>query len=228
MQEGAEQIAEPAQQDPRTVPPEDKIYVVLEAAPLEVAKVKDGFHLLNCDDHKGLLKKNNKNIGDYRPDICHQCLLTLLDSPLNKSGHLQVYIHTSKNVLIEVNSQIRIPRTYKRFAGLMVQLLHTMKIRSEDGQYLMRTIQNPIESHLPAGCRKFAMSYKAPRQVDIFDFATSLPRHAPVCFVIGAFAHGMVNPEFTEETLSISGFPLSGSVVCGRVCNAFERIFQVI
>jgi len=29
-------------------------------------------------------------------------LLTLLDSPLNKAGKLQVYIHTEKNVLIEV------------------------------------------------------------------------------------------------------------------------------
>jgi hypothetical protein len=30
-----------------------------------------------------------------------------------------VYIHTKKNVLIEVNPQTRIPRTFKRFAGLM-------------------------------------------------------------------------------------------------------------
>jgi len=62
----------PSGDDPRRVAPEDKIYVILEAAPLEVAKVKDGFHLLNCDDHKGILKKNNRNIADYRPDITHQ------------------------------------------------------------------------------------------------------------------------------------------------------------
>lgn len=48
-----------------------------------------------------------------------QCLLTLLDSPLNKAGLLQVYIHTAKGVLIEVNPSVRIPRTFKRFAGLM-------------------------------------------------------------------------------------------------------------
>lgn len=43
----------------------------------------------------------------------------LMDSPLNRAGLLQVYIHTEKNVLIEINPQTRIPRTYKRFAGLM-------------------------------------------------------------------------------------------------------------
>jgi len=42
----------------------------------------------------------------------------------------QVYIHTEKSVLIEVNPKVRIPRTFKRFSGLMVQLLHKLKIRS--------------------------------------------------------------------------------------------------
>lgn len=48
-----------------------------------------------------------------------QCLLMLMDSPLNRAGLLQVYIHTEKNVLIEVNPQTRIPRTFDRFCGLM-------------------------------------------------------------------------------------------------------------
>jgi hypothetical protein len=38
---------------------------------------------------------------------------------LNKAGLLQVYIHTAKGVLIEVNPSVRIPRTFKRFSGLM-------------------------------------------------------------------------------------------------------------
>jgi rRNA small subunit pseudouridine methyltransferase Nep1 len=38
---------------------------------------------------------------------------------LNKAGLLQVYIQTAKGVLIEVNPSVRIPRTFKRFAGLM-------------------------------------------------------------------------------------------------------------
>lgn len=43
----------------------------------------------------------------------------LLDSPLNKAGLLQVYIHTERNVLIEINPHTRIPRTFDRFCGLM-------------------------------------------------------------------------------------------------------------
>lgn len=32
---------------------------------------------------------------------------------------LKMYIQSSKGVLVEVSSQMRVPRTYKRFAGLM-------------------------------------------------------------------------------------------------------------
>lgn len=66
-----------------------------------------------------MLRKGGREHEPCRPDITHQCLLMLFDSPLNKAGLLQVYVHTSNNVLIEINPQTRIPRTYKRFAGLM-------------------------------------------------------------------------------------------------------------
>lgn len=52
-----------------------------------------------------------------------QCLLMLMDSPLNRAGLLQVYIHTEKNALIEINPQTRIPRTFPRFCGLMGKVL---------------------------------------------------------------------------------------------------------
>lgn len=52
----------------------------------------------------------------------------LMDSPLNRAGLLQVYIHTQKNVLIEVNPQTRIPRTFDRFCGLMGEIFD-LKLR---------------------------------------------------------------------------------------------------
>lgn len=96
------------------------LIIVLINSSLETIKTKKGYELISSDTHHKLLNKlDQQNTIEYRPDITHQCLLTLLDSPLNKSGKLSVYIQTYKNVLIQVNSKIRIPRTYKRFAGLM-------------------------------------------------------------------------------------------------------------
>jgi rRNA small subunit pseudouridine methyltransferase Nep1 len=86
-----------------------------------------------------------------------QCLLTLLDSPLNKAGLLQIYIHTSRGVLIEVNPCVRIPRTFRRFSGLMVQLLHKLYIRSDHGpDKLFRVIKNPVTDYLPPDCLKLS------------------------------------------------------------------------
>lgn len=81
--------------------------------------LKGNFELLNCDDHLYLHKKLNKNPTDSRPDVLHQCLLALIDSPLNKAGHLQVYVRSNQNVLFEISPATRIPRTFKRFSGLM-------------------------------------------------------------------------------------------------------------
>ena len=92
-----------------------------------------------------------------------QCLLTLLDSPLNKAGLLQVYIHTAKGVLIEVNPHVRIPRTFKRFSGLMVQLLHKLAIRGANGpEKLLRVVKNPVTDYLPPGTVKLTLSGDAP------------------------------------------------------------------
>lgn len=96
-----------------------QVVIILEQAALETVKTSKGYQLLNCDDHKSIHKKFNKDPTHSRPDILHQELMAVLDSPLNKAGYLKVYIQSTKGVLVDVSSQMRVPRTYKRFAGLM-------------------------------------------------------------------------------------------------------------
>ncbi|KAI3703510.1 hypothetical protein L1987_73637 [Smallanthus sonchifolius] len=62
------------------------VIFILEKASLEVAKVGKSYQLLNSEDHGHFLKKNNRNPAEYRPDISHQAILNILDSPLNKAG----------------------------------------------------------------------------------------------------------------------------------------------
>lgn len=112
---------------PRTLAEKDKqkrLIMILEKASLETINLGKGrkFELLNSEDHRNQLVKYNREVSSARPDITHQCLMMLLDSPLNRAGMLQVYIHTEKNVLIEVNPHVRIPRTFKRFCGLIGML----------------------------------------------------------------------------------------------------------
>ncbi|EFA77002.1 putative ribosome biogenesis protein [Heterostelium album PN500] len=138
--------------------------------------------------------KQLKEASEARPDILHQCLLALFDSPLNKAGFLQVYIRTTKNVLIEVHPQTRIPRTFQRFAGLMaivnivtnvdqliVQLLNKLSIRATNGpDKLFKVIKNPVTDFLPPGCRVFLTSFSAPKCVDLFEWVPEIFGYAPL------------------------------------------------
>merc|ERR1712193_157879 len=205
---------------------EKRLIVVLENASLETVKVGKSFELLSCDKHKGLLKKPKKEPADCRPDITHQCLLMLMDSPLNRAGKLQVYIHTARNVLIEINPQTRIPRTFDRFCGLMVQLLQKLSIHASDGpQKLLKVIKNPILDHLPTGCEKLLTSVKAP-VVD--DVTTLVPSDAPMVVVVGAMAHGKVDTDYTSRDVSISNYPLSAALTCTKICSAFEQVWGIV
>ena len=83
---------------------EKRLIVVLESANLETVKSGKGYGLLNTDEHVGILKKLGRDLSTARPDITHQTLLMLLDSPLNRAGLLQVRKSTcfKKPILITI------------------------------------------------------------------------------------------------------------------------------
>ncbi|KAF2196386.1 nucleolar essential protein 1 [Delitschia confertaspora ATCC 74209] len=227
------------------IPSSDKstqrLIVVLCNATLETYKAsvgsgrgpggrEDKYNLLNSDDHIGVMRKMGRDISEARPDITHQCLLTLLDSPVNKAGKLQIYIQTNKNVLIEVSPTVRIPRTFKRFAGLMVQLLHRHQIRSTTSQEkLIQVIKNPITDHLPPNCRKVTLSFEA-EVVRVRDYMQGLNKDESIAVFIGAMAKG--NDDFADhlkdDSISISNFNLSASVACSKFCHAAEDVWGII
>jgi len=219
-----------------------RLIVVLSNASLETYKAAQSgpqrggkpdnakYALLNSDEHIGVMRKMNRDISDARPDITHQCLLTLLDSPVNKAGKLQIYIHTAKGVLIEVSPTVRIPRTFKRFAGLMVQLLHNLSIRSTTSpEKLLKVIRNPITDHLPPNCRKVTLSFDAP-VVRVRDYVQDLGPKESICVFVGAMAKGADTfaDQFKDDSISISNYSLSASVACSKFCHAAEEIWDII
>jgi len=72
-----------------------------------------------------------RSLEEFRPDLVHQSLLAILDSILNKKGKVKVFMITRRGQhVIEVNPDIRMPRTFKRFSGLIAQLLTRGKIQA--------------------------------------------------------------------------------------------------
>ena len=203
-----------------------KLYIILEHANLELTKDKKNPEIINSDDHRNLIKKMNKSLEDYRPDVLHQCLLNLFESPLNKAGMLQVYIRTKENVLIEISPKTKIPRTIKRFCGLMGQLLQKYRIRAmNSSEVLLKVIKNPITQYIPFGCPIISTNEKS-KLVKLEDYIDNLKSNN-VAFVVGAISKGDVNIDYMTETVSISSFPLTAGIVCSKICTAFEKCWDV-
>lgn len=195
--------------------------------------------LLNSDDHAQIIGKQGSNPADYRPDILHQSILTLFDSPLAKSGRFELYIHTSSNVLIKVSPELRVPRTFKRFAGLITQLLHTRKIKASEGKkVLMKVVKNPITLHLPTGSFKIGTSVNG-KLVKMIDYVRESrlkftsedenePPNTPV-FVVGMTAHEDTakDLDYCDELVAISGYHLSAAACVGRIASAFENLWGI-
>lgn len=206
-----------------------RLIVVLENASLDTIKIGKAYELLNCDKHKQQIIKYKKDPSECRPDILHQCLLMLFDSPLNRANLLQVYVHTQKKVLIEINPQTRIPRTFDRFCGLMVQLLHKLSIRASDtSQKLMKVIKNPITKHLPVGCPKYCTSFHAEKVVNVKELAAEHDQNLPIVLVIGAMAKGSVDCDYADKLISVSNYPLSAAITCSKFCTAFEDKWNIL
>eukprot|EP00667_Euglena_gracilis_P020003 EG_transcript_21530 len=151
-----------------------------------------------------------------------QCLLTLLDSPLNRAGLLQVFIKTRSGTLIEIHPQTHIPRSFWLFSRMMVQFTKSHKIRAAGAPYsLLRAVKNPVVDHLPGGCRRIGTSLRADKKVNLQEWVNTLPDE-PIAVVIGGISRGSFEVDYVDDSVCISEFPLSASVVCSKFCNAFE------
>ena len=211
-----------------------QVIVLLDKASLSTTKTRAGdFELLNCDDHATIARKNGLDPAAYRPDILHQELLALIDSPLSKAGHLKIFVHTTDNVLIELNPKVRIPRTFKRFSGLMVQLLHKFKIRSSsNSEVLLKVIKNPFSKHIPAGAHVYGFSVGGTLYNPRMFAEKAVPDDGrPILLIFGAMATGAIKVEdhpYIEQMISISNYPLSGAAALSRLCGAIESHWGIV
>lgn len=207
------------------------VIFVLENANLETAKVGKNYELLNCDDHANFLRRHGKDPALHRPDICHQALLTILDSPLNKAGKLKaLYVHTAKNVLIQINPQVRLPRTFRRFCGLMVQLLQKLSIRATNGpDKLLKVVKGPVTKYFPPDAQRIGFSHSAKTLVSMHEWVQRPELgERPLVFVVGAFAHGKIDDSYVDEYISISQFPLSAAYALCRITTALEQKYGIV
>lgn len=205
-----------------------KIIIILEGAYLQLIETKDYVYELASKFNSKHFFQEKKELKDCRPDIVHQCLIHLLESPLNKYGMLQIYIRTTSNQLIYISPHLKIPKTYNQFESLMVTLLRKFKIKSsEQNIFLLKIIKNDFDAILPTNGLKIGLSTKG-KEVQLSDYIRQFKDITqPVTFFIGAVAYSnpTVQVDVIDEHIKISNFSLTAANCCSALCSEFENLW---
>jgi rRNA small subunit pseudouridine methyltransferase Nep1 len=96
--------------------------------------------LLDSSLHRAAFKDQTEALRRGRPDIVQFFLSLCLDSIPNAEGKLTTLVHTRNNELIEVSSDLRMPRSHNRFVGLMEELFDKGQV--PDRKPLMKISRN--------------------------------------------------------------------------------------
>lgn len=160
-----------------------------------------------------------------RPDIVHNTLLQVLETPLNWEGHLRVLVHTQDDHVITINPKIRLPKNYVRFVGLIEQL-YTQKRAPREGEALLSldkgNLLGLVGKLAPAKVIGFSTLGKPMLMKTIAEQAIKIKD--PLAF-IGAFPRGHFTGETRQsidELFSVDRQPLDAWVVAGRFVYDFE------
>lgn len=160
-----------------------------------------------------------------RPDIVHNTLLQILETPLSWEQHLRVLVHTQDEQIITINPKIRIPKNYTRFVGLIEQLFKE-RIVPQDGEPLLTvertTVQQIIRRMSPARTIGFSTLGRPELLRNVTNTAVGFKE--PMIF-IGAFPRGHFSENITQvldEIYRVDSHSLNAWVVAGRFVYDYE------
>ena len=160
-----------------------------------------------------------------RPDIVHNTLLQILETPLNWENQLRVFVHTQDDYVISINPKIRLPKNYTRFVGLIEQLFAKEQV-PERGAPLMKvekgTVQNLISRIRPSRVLGFSV---LGQPTLMRTTANDVAKVSDPLVFIGGFPRGHFSGETTHSlnsTFKVDRQSLDAWVVAGRFVYDFE------
>lgn len=164
-----------------------------------------------------------------RPDISHIILLSALATPLFKKNQLKVFIHTINDQVIKIGDNLRIPKSYTRYEGLILDVIKNKKITSNDGHSLLEfsenltfleLLQKHIKPDIVIGLSTNGISKT------FENISKELSSFNNPCAVIGGFPKGHFSPQIEShltKKYSISSSSLEAHVVVSRLLYEYEK-----
>jgi len=176
--------------------------------------------------HRAMLSlPNSEKRG--RPDIIHFSLLSALGTPLAKEKLLEIYVHTIADYVIYVNPEVRLPRNYLRFIGLMEQLFIHGKVPPKSQKPLLQIEKKTFKKLMEEIGPEHTIAFTRKGEKQTLESAISkIADKRKAAVIVGGFPHGNFSEQtlkLADETICIDPETLEAWTVTARIIYEYER-----
>ncbi|SMH71941.1 ribosome biogenesis protein [Candidatus Nitrosotalea okcheonensis] len=180
--------------------------------------------LLDISWHFAAMKGIKNEIKRGRPDLVHFSLLEACSIPLYFENKVNVFVHTIDDKVIFIGQNVRLPKSYHRFIGL-VEKLYAIKEIKENNNVLLAlknmSFGNLIKKINPE--QTIALSSKGIEN-SYQKLANEIKDNT--CLIIGGFSKGHFSDnisKYFDKTVSVDKNPLEAHIIISRILYEYEK-----
>ncbi len=180
--------------------------------------------LLDISWHFAAMKGIENELKRGRPDLIHFCLLEVCSIPLYFEKKLNVFVHTINDKVIFLGQNVRLPKSYHRFAGLIEKLYSTGKIEEKNKTLLQ--IKNMNFDSLINNIKPKQIVGLSTKGISISYQQLAEEIGNDTCLVVGGFAKGHFSDKTKkhfDKIVSVDKNPLEAHVIISRVLYEYEK-----
>ena len=180
--------------------------------------------LLDNSWHFAAMKGIKNELKRGRPDLVHFSILEAVTSPLYIQNKMNLFVHTLDEKVIYFGQNIRIPKSYHRFEGLIEKLYSEKKIMAD--KEILLEIQEKTFSELIHEIHPTQTIGFSREGVSTTFEAITANISPDACIVIGGFQKGHFSDQIKNQIdhlYSINNMSLDGHVVVARMIYECEK-----
>ncbi len=180
--------------------------------------------LLDNSWHYAAMRGLENEAKRGRPDIVHFSLLEATSIPLYHESRIRVYVHTVDDRVIRVGENVKLPKSYHRFRGVLEKLFREQKVGDgvrpllEVADMTFQELVREIGPSKVVGLTREGASSSCPGVASLVD--------GDACLVVGGFQKGHFaesTKKSIDELYRIDEAPLESHVVTARILYEYEK-----
>ncbi|MDH5432179.1 MAG: ribosome biogenesis protein [Nitrosopumilus sp.] len=181
--------------------------------------------LLDNSWHFAAMKGIENELKRGRPDLVHFSILEATTIPLYLQNKMKLFVHTLDDKVIFFGKNVRIPKSYHRFEGVIEKLFQKKKITAKDDDFLLKieekTFSQLIDEINPSKVIGFSTQGTKSTYEKIAKEISD-----DTCIVLGGFQKGHFSNSIENkitDLYSVGDESFEGHVVIARMLYEYEK-----